>query len=493
MHPPLPAPRAHLALRCGLLLGPVVLAFFSGGFFDDARLWALAAAWLAVLGVARYAAVPLPRGRAALAAIAGLLLLTGWIGLSRAWAPLQDAAGDDFERSLLYAGFLVASVAMWRERGAARTAELAVAAGAALVTVYGLSGRLVPWLVEQSSSMSAGGRLDQPLTYWNAQGALAAMGAVLMVRVAGDRTRGPGERVIAAAVTAPLAAGVYLSFSRGAVLALVCGVLVLLACSPTYSQLRAIGIAVVTGGPVVVVSALTPAVRALEGGAADRNAQGALVLGVLLVACLAAAFLTRLASRDEEEGAVRLGRLPLPQRGVGVTVLVACSIAVVLPVLVSGDSRSEPAFGATTQRFTDVGSNRDRYWDVALATFADHPVIGVGSAGFVVEWQRERTVNDGVRDAHSLPFETAAELGVIGLVLLVGLLGSVAWCGRLVQRTDPASATGACAALTVWLTHACLDWDWEMPALTLPALTLAAVLIARADDESARHATARPG
>jgi hypothetical protein len=33
-----------------------------------------------------------------------------------------------------------------------------------------------------------------------------------------------------------------------------------------------------------------------------------------------------------------------------------------------------------------------------------------------------------------------------------------------------------------WLVHACIDWDWEMPALTGCALVLCATLFARSTD-----------
>ena len=35
-----------VASRAALLTGPAVLAFFTGGFFDEARNWAGLAAWL---------------------------------------------------------------------------------------------------------------------------------------------------------------------------------------------------------------------------------------------------------------------------------------------------------------------------------------------------------------------------------------------------------------------------------------------------------------
>ena len=63
-----------------------------------------------------------------------------------------------------------------------------------MVIGYGLAGRLLPGLIELDRSRSAGGRLEQPITYWNAEGALAALGLVLCARLAGDRTRPPAVR-----------------------------------------------------------------------------------------------------------------------------------------------------------------------------------------------------------------------------------------------------------------------------------------------------------
>jgi len=44
---------------------------------------------------------------------------------------------------------------------------------------------------------------------------------------------------------------------------------------------------------------------------------------------------------------------------------------------------------------------------------------------------------------------------------------------------------GAAAASTVWLLHSSIDWDWEMPAVTLPALVLAGALIAASEGDAA--------
>ena len=36
-----------------------------------------------------------------------------------------------------------------------------------------------------------------------------------------------------------------------------------------------------------------------------------------------------------------------------------------------------------------------------------------------------------------------------------------------------------------WFLHASIDWDWQLPAVTLPAIVLAGALIAIAEDPSA--------
>ena len=61
-----------------------------------------------------------------------------------------------------------------------------MAFGAFAVTAYGLSGRLLPGLADLARSNSADGRLEQPLTYWNAMGGLGAIGLVSSLRLAAD-------------------------------------------------------------------------------------------------------------------------------------------------------------------------------------------------------------------------------------------------------------------------------------------------------------------
>jgi O-antigen ligase len=134
--------------------------------------------------------------------------------------------------------------------------------------------------------------------------------------------------------------------------------------------------------------------------------------------------------------------------------------------------------GAQAARLVTAQSNRYEYWKVAVRAFADHPLAGTGSAGFRVQWLRERPFAESVHDAHSLYLETAAELGVCGLLALLACCGGLVVGAVRAVRRERAAAAGAAAALAVWLLHAGLDWDWEMPALSLVALVLGARLLA---------------
>src|SRR4051812_2271616 len=221
-----------------LLAGPTVLAFFSGGYFDRPRLAAALLVWILVLAVALVARPPLPRSAAGRLAIAGLAGITIWTAISFGWAPLASAWQDALGRLVLYTGALVAAAVVLRERVAARALEPAFGLGAALVICEGLSDRLLPGVFTLDHSPRADGRLEQPITYWNAEGLVAAVGLVLCARVIGDRSRPAVLRLFCAIACVPLGAGLYSTFSRGALVAALLGLVILVAAVPTWSQLR---------------------------------------------------------------------------------------------------------------------------------------------------------------------------------------------------------------------------------------------------------------
>lgn len=461
-----------------LLAGPTALAFASGGYFDVARLVAALVACVVLASAAIAVPRPLPPGPGGRLAVGALAALFALSLASMTWAPLRGPAYHDAQRLLLYLLTLAAGAALLRPRSVARAVEPAVAGGALVVTGYGLAGRLLPGLVHESASASAGGRLDQPLTYWNASGSLAAIGFVLCARVAGDSTRPRALRAAAAAACAPLGTGVYLSFSRGALAAVLAGLVALVALAPQRRQLSAIVTGIAAGSIAAAAAAALPGVATLEGSLGSREREGAAMLAILAVVAGAAAF-AHLRAQERERDGDELGfvrRIP----GFG-----ALGVLAVVAVLVAATALSErgsgsgsPEFGANAQRLTSVRSHRYEYWKVAVRAFGKHPLAGDGSGSFAVEWLRHRPFHEAVRDAHSLYIETAAELGVLGLIALAALLSGVLIAGRSAARVDPALVAGLAAGVVTWATHAAVDWMWEMPAVTLPALALAGALIA---------------
>jgi hypothetical protein len=468
---------ALTAVRVVLIAGPTVVAFFDGGYFTGARLVAAIGAWVLV-GVAALVVDDLvPRGPA-LAALAGLAGLVAFTALSIAWAPLSGPAQDSAERGALYLGTVVAAWLVFRPREWVRVLEPALAAGILIVIGYGLAGRVLPGIVELERTISAGGRLDQPLTYWNGEGALAALGVVLCARIAGDRARPLVLRAAAAAAAAPLGLGVYLTFSRGALTALAVGLAVLIALTPTLRQLRAVAIAVEGGVALAIVSSLLPSVE----DAGDSAGEGAVMLVVLLLVSGLAAAAQMWSARAEDEESTRMGPL---RPAVRTLAWVAAGLLVLAPFVAAAADRgdrtqSAPAFGAGAERFATGGSNRIEYWEAAVKAFADDPAVGGGAGSFAVSWLEHRGIDETVRDAHSLELETAAELGVIGLLLLGLMLGGFVAAARRVAQADPGLVAGPIAALAVWAAHSAIDWDWELPALTLVVAVLGGALLARA-------------
>jgi O-antigen ligase len=140
-----------------------------------------------------------------------------------------------------------------------------------------------------------------------------------------------------------------------------------------------------------------------------------------------------------------------------------------------------------------VSSRRYDYWRIGLDAFAEDPLKGTGSGGFRVVWLRERPVREGALEVHSLALEMGAELGLPGLLALGLLLTGVGAAARRAMRREPELVAGSCAAGAVWLLHATIDWDWQLPAVTLPALVLAGALIAVSEETGGAEQAARAG
>ena len=482
------ARRTVLTLAAAVLLvGPTVLAFFSGGYFAPARAVAGFGAWalVAVAAIARRSGPRTPRDPATWLAVGGLGGLTAWTLASMLWAPVVGDAYAAGQIAMLYLGVLIAAVLLLSAPAVQPWVEPVLAAGAALVVGYGVSERLVPGLLHFARSVSAEGRLQQPLTYWNAMGELAALGFVLSAGLAGNPQRPRWQRVAAAAATAPFGLGLYLSFSRGALFACVAGLIALVVAARSWDQLQAAALAVAAAVAACIPAAPSGGVTALAGPLGTREREGAISLAVLVAVMLAAGVVQRIL-------AARTGarRLPLPRRAPLIATLLICAGLAGAIVAGAKETSGQPALSGGATRLVSLQSNRYDYWDVALRAFAASPLHGVGAGGWSVDWLRWRKVNEFAQDAHSLELQTLAELGIVGAALLLACLSGVAVAARRALVGGRAVA-GPVAALVVYIAHSPLDWDWQMPAVTLVAVVLAGYLLALPAVPSAREPEVR--
>lgn len=173
---------------------------------------------------------------------------------------------------------------------------------------------------------------------------------------------------------------------------------------------------------------------------------------------------------------------------------------------------SSTATGAATSRFAVISSSgRIDIWRVALDSFQQNPLQGVGANNFIFEYDRERTLaNVQPQHAHSVELQVLGETGMVGglfafgamalsLIMLMWGRCAVAWSNglngvrRLTHRPpgrdsrwgiDASSFSwdmAVVAGLSYWLIHASVDWLWQMGAVAVIALLLLAAGLASAE------------
>jgi O-antigen ligase len=138
--------------------------------------------------------------------------------------------------------------------------------------------------------------------------------------------------------------------------------------------------------------------------------------------------------------------------------------------------------------FRLAGTGRAQLWHVAWRDARAHPWLGSGPGTYEQEWDRHRSLSINARDAHNLYLEQLAEVGPFGLALLVIALATP--LALAVRARGAPFAGAALAAYVAFLFHAGIDWDWEIPAVTLSALLCGIALLAYGRQEEEQRAFA---
>ncbi len=423
----------------------------------------------------------------ALLSLGGLAGLGVWTWLALLWSDDVSATVLEGQRLLLYVAAFAALLVVAR-RATVPLVLSATFTAIFLASGYGLLTRLFPERLGVFDPVSAN-RLAEPLTYWNAAGVFAVMGALLAFGFA-TRAQTIVARALSAATLPLLLATVYFTFSRGSWVAGAVGLAVAIAVDPRRLQLIAGAIALAApSGLAVLLSSHAEALTRTDAplsAASDDGHQLAVYLILLAGASALAAALFWLAER-------RIA--PPPQARLAFAVaLVLVAVAALIAVFVRYGGpvtlarKGYDAFTTTSgetpvnleeRLFTFSGSYRAELWRVAWDDYVDHPLLGSGPGTYEQYWNENRPLQHKVRDTHNLYLEVLAELGPIGLLLLVLALGAPLAAAVLARGSPLVPA--ALAAYAAYLVHAGVDWDWEMSVVTLAALAIAAALIAAAD------------
>jgi O-antigen ligase len=269
----------------------------------------------------------------------------------------------------------------------------------------------------------------------------------------------------------------YLTISRGAHVAAVLGAVVLVLAARNR---RAVDSTLLGFAAVALMAGTAGRFHGaveLDGGVGTQERQGLAVLGLLVVisalAALGQLLLARLEARGTTWTAALRRRPPLIA---GVAAVALAAVALGVAAFAGGQAKPSPRDSLATgpERFRTLETNRWHYWRVAFDSFAEEPVQGSGIHGFAADWLERRDIDEGVQDAHSLYIETLTELGLPGLLFLGLFLGGA---GVALWR---AAEPGWIAASAVFALHAGVDWDWEMPAVTLVFIALSAAATATA-------------
>jgi tetratricopeptide (TPR) repeat protein len=458
----------------------LVLATASGGYFASA--WYAAALFLLALLAVTLVMLGVPREtpRLVLVALGLFACFTLFAYVSIAWASQAGAAWDGANRDCLYL-IVLALFSLWPVGPGGLRAVLALV-GAALA-LLGLVELLRMALASDPTGFFIGARLAEPAGYINANAALWTLGLLPCVGLASARELAPPLRALALAGATLLAGLALMSQSRGWLLTVPFGALALLALSP--GRLRTLGSLVLLTAATAAVSGPLLAVhdhfRPGRLGSLVDDAAVALLLAALVAGLLALAF-------GFADRRVRLSPAATRGVGVGVAALVALVVAAGVVAVASADtgpvdrvSRAWHDFKhggeppkAGQARLSAVATNRYDFWRLGWKLGREHPLKGIGAENYQEEYLAHGRSSEQPRYTHSLELEAFSQLGIPGLLLLLGALGA-AVAAALRARAGAALAVAACLGTFVyWLLHASLDWLWEIPAVTGLALALLA-------------------
>ncbi len=501
---------AGAGVALGALL--VVLALVTGsgvvlgsGFDLGANTWTeivltlLGAA--ALLGVLLFSARGPAHGASVLLAFTAFAVLTA---LSIIWSWQPDASWSAANQTVAYLAVFATGIAGARVLpGHWRSLLIAVALLAIVIAGFALTAKVFSGLPSADPTL---GRLTSPLGYWNAIGLLAAMGIPPCLWLGALETHPRIVRAASVPAVSLLGAVIVLSYSRSALAAAIIIVAGWFAVVPLRLRAVAILLPGLAGAAAISAWALAhpaltenhPAItsRQLAAAASDGHTFGIVIVATLVLAALAGAAIAGPGTRvrlstaaRRRTGAVLVALAALvPAAGIVKLARSSRGLTGEISHLWSELTSTSGAIGTNPGRLTSIANSRPIYWHAAIQIGRDHLLHGVGALAYATARYRYTTLGEApVNNAHGFAFETFADLGLIGVgVVLVLLAAWVAAALRtLAGPSDSGSRSERAGLLTLFAVVVCfglqsaIDWTWYVPAVAVPALLGAGWLAGR--------------
>ena len=489
-------PRAATAWAAALLMLVDGMAIFlNGAYFIGPMTFCVVGSWLifAMLIIAgRHDEIWLTRR--AITMVAVLALFWAWVGVSLSWSIASDLTWVEFNRTGGFFAAFVIGVAVGRQKIPRLIGAWTFFFMASAASLYSLAPKVLPSVVDNLENLS---RTSIPLGYANALGLLIAMAVPLALYFSATVTLHPFLRLFAAMMAPLLLVSLFFTISRGAILALIIGLIVYFSVSPV--RLRSFGMLVLALIPAALIAWWSSGQDALMENQVDRGERmiAAVDLRIFLVTAVlsvAAIYLVTLAVG---------GKVIFPRkvsRFVGLAILISLTITILVSSL--NFISSKPSFsqwvndeyeaftalklvGPTdATRLLDINSSvRWQLWREAIANWNENRLTGTGGQSFpVVHMLKQENGMPFVKQPHGLPFQLLTELGVIGFTLLalfiIFTLSISLWIlYRIKEQWEPGLAAALFSLIIIYLVHTSFDWDWNMFALTLPYFFFTGILV----------------
>jgi tetratricopeptide (TPR) repeat protein len=495
-----PGLQAQPLLTTGLAAILCAVAFTADGGLQIGRTTPAEMALIAGGGLAVAGSLLLAPRRERLwgaAPLALMIALAGLTALSIAWAANPSDTWLEANRTFAYLAVFAAGTALAHAVPHRWGAVLgAITLSAVVISGYAVLTKILPAALNPDEIYS---RLSEPFGYWNSVGLMAALGVPGLLWLGTRRTGHQTLNALAYPALGLVLLTILLSYSRGALLAAAVGAgFWFAAVKPRRLRAAALLLIGTAGAAAAATWAFSHSALADDRVPLDLREQAGTQLAVLAVALL-----TMLTLAGLVVGFVAVARQPSPlaRRRIATALIVGLALVPVgLAIAGQGGqqnltdsissrwkSLTDPNAGAPNNapgRITAAGSVRARYWDEALRIFSDNAVAGVGAGGYATVRKRYRKADGAVRTAHGYLVQTAADLGLAGLVISLALtaawLASAAAATGLRRRAQVPSYSPErvglltlVAVVLVFGVHSLIDWTWFVPANAVVALLAA--------------------